>query len=139
MPLTSVCSVARYLLGLVFCLVGTNQQLRLGPRGFLGQRSFRAKTGTVPGKPGQLVTLHAIFIISLIPIYLIAALIHFANRLPIGSPRGEDAVADRLKSPLYVLSIAQRVYFHWREALVFVSFSLVEIQASSLDLTVLKD
>lgn len=48
-------------------------------------------------------------------------------------------MADRLKSPLYVLSIAQRVYFHWREALVFVSFSLVEIQASSLDLTVLKD
>lgn len=69
MLLTSVCSVTCYLLSLVFCLVGTNQQPCLGPRGFLGQRTFSAKTRRVPGKLGQLITLHAILIISLIHIF----------------------------------------------------------------------
>lgn len=66
-------------------------------------------------------------------IYFIVALIHFASRSLIGSPHGEGAVADWLKTSLYVLSIARGIYFHWRETFVFVSFSLVEIQAPSLD------
>ena len=42
--------------------------------------------------------------------------------------------AGLLKSALDVLFIAQRPYFYWREAFVFISFRLAEIQASSLDI-----
>lgn len=75
----SVCSVAHYLLSLLFHLLETiNKLLCLEPGGFLGHWTFSTKTGTVQANQASW-SPYMLYSSSHQHIYLIAALIHFTN------------------------------------------------------------